>query len=278
MKPGDFEFVSTMVRERSGLVLTADKAYLVESRLAPIARRDGFAAIDDLISSIRLRRDPKLIDAVVDAMTTNETFFFRDKTPFDILEQTILPDLVAKKRGGTIKIWCAAASTGQEPYSIAMVAEAMGARMGGCRLEILGTDISDRCLEKAKAGVYTQFEVQRGLPVQMLLKHFKKDGDAWKIDDKLKQNIRFRSMNLLDDFRALGRFDIIFCRNVLIYFDVATKKRVLERMSQQVDGPGYLLLGAAETVLGVTDTFKPVQGQRGLYVQDPSKAGVRAAA
>jgi chemotaxis protein methyltransferase CheR len=278
MKPGDFEFVSTMVRERSGLVLTADKSYLVESRLAPIARRDGFAAIDDLISSIRLRRDPKLIDAVVDAMTTNETFFFRDKTPFDILEQTILPDLVAKKRGGTIKIWCAAASTGQEPYSIAMVAEAMGARMGGCRLEILGTDISDRCLEKAKAGVYTQFEVQRGLPVQMLLKHFKKDGDAWKIDDKLKQNIRFRSMNLLDDFRALGRFDIIFCRNVLIYFDVATKKRVLERMSQQVDGPGYLLLGAAETVLGVTDTFKPVQGQRGLYVQDPSKAGVRAAA
>jgi chemotaxis protein methyltransferase CheR len=278
MKPADFEFVSTMVRERSGLVLTADKSYLVESRLAPIARRDGFASIDDLISAIRLRRDSKMIDAVVDAMTTNETFFFRDKTPFDMLETVVFPELAAKKRGQTIKIWCAAASTGQEPYSIAMIAEAMAPRLNGCKVEIVATDISERCLEKARAGTYTQFEVQRGLPVQMLLKHFKKDGDAWKIDDRLKTNIRFRSMNLLDDFRALGRFDVIFCRNVLIYFDVPTKKRVLERMAHQVDGTGYLLLGAAETVLGITDTFKPVPNQRGLYLRDPAKAGVRAAA
>jgi chemotaxis protein methyltransferase CheR len=278
MKPNDFDFIATMVRERSGLVLSADKAYLVESRLAPIARRDGFPSIDDLVTAIRVRRDSKLIDAVVDAMTTNETFFFRDKTPFDIFETTILPELVARKRGGTIRIWCAAASTGQESYSLAMVAEAMGSRMGGCKLEILGTDISERCLEKAKAGFYTQFEVQRGLPVQMLVKHFKKDGDAWRIDEKLKAGVRFRPMNLLDDFRGLGRFDIIFCRNVLIYFDTPTKKQVLERMSSQVEGPGYLLLGAAETVLGVTDTFKPVQGQRGLYVQDPAKLATRMAA
>ncbi len=278
MKPTDFEFVAAMVRERSGLVLAADKTYLVESRLAPIARRDGFPSIDELVSAIRVRRDGKLVDSVVDAMTTNETFFFRDKTPFDIFEQTILPELVARKRGGTIRVWCAAASTGQEPYSLAMVADAMSARMGGCKLEILGTDISERCLEKAKAGIYTQFEVQRGLPVQMLLKHFKKDGDAWKIDDRLKANIRFRPMNLLDDFRGLGRFDVIFCRNVLIYFDAQTKKRVLERMAMQVEGPGYLLLGAAETVLGVTDTFRPIAGQRGLYVQDPAKMAVRAAA
>jgi chemotaxis protein methyltransferase CheR len=278
MKPTDFDFIAAMVRERSGLVLSADKTYLVESRLAPIARRDGFPSIDELVTAIKVRRDSNLIDAVVDAMTTNETFFFRDKTPFDIFEQTILPELVARKRGGTIRVWCAAASTGQEPYSLAMVADAMGARMGGCKLEILGTDISERCLEKAKAGVYTQFEVQRGLPVQMLLKHFKKDGDAWKIDDRLKANIRFRPMNLLDDFRGLGRFDVIFCRNVLIYFDTQTKKQVLERMSSQVEGPGYLLLGAAETVLGVTDTFKPIANQRGLYVQDPSKLASRIAA
>jgi len=278
MKPADFEFVSTMVRERSGLVLSADKTYLVESRLAPIARKDGFASIDDLISAIRIRRDAKLIESVVDAMTTNETFFFRDKTPFDIFEQSILPELVARKRGGTIKVWCAAASTGQEPYSLAMIAEALGPKLGGSKLEILGTDISERCLEKAKAGIYTQFEVQRGLPVQMLLKHFKKDGDAWKIDDRLKTSIRYRTMNLLDDFRALGKFDVIFCRNVLIYFDMPTKKMVLERMAQQVEGPGYLLLGAAETVLGVTDSFKPVAGSRGLYVQDPSKMAVKAAA
>jgi chemotaxis protein methyltransferase CheR len=278
MKPTDFDFIAAMVRERSGLVLSADKTYLVESRLAPLARRDGFPSIDELVTAIKVRRDSNLIDAVVDAMTTNETFFFRDKSPFDIFEQTILPELVARKRGGTIRVWCAAASTGQEPYSLAMVADAMGARMGGCKLEILGTDISERCLEKAKAGIYTQFEVQRGLPVQMLLKHFKKDGDAWKIDDRLKANIRFRPMNLLDDFRGLGRFDVIFCRNVLIYFDAQTKKQVLERMSSQTEGPGYLLLGAAETVLGVTDTFKPIVNQRGLYVQDPGKLVSRIAA
>jgi chemotaxis protein methyltransferase CheR len=278
MKPTDFDFIATLVRDRSGLVLSMDKSYLVESRLAPLARRDGFPSIDELVSAIRVRGDGKLIDSVVDAMTTNETFFFRDKTPFDIFEQSILPDLIAKKRGGTIRVWCAAASTGQEPYSLAMVADAMGARMGGCKLEILGTDISERCLEKAKAGTYTQFEVQRGLPVQMLLKHFKKDGDTWRIDDRLKANIRFRPMNLLDDFRGLGRFDVIFCRNVLIYFDQKTKKQVLERMSSQVEGAGYLLMGAAETVLGVTDTFKPVAGLRGLYVQDPAKIGHRAVA
>jgi chemotaxis protein methyltransferase CheR len=278
MKPNDFDFIATLVRERSGLVLSSDKAYLVESRLAPIARRDGFPAIDDLVAAIRVRRDSKLTDAVVDAMTTNETFFFRDKTPFDIFETTILPELVARKRGGIIRVWCAAASTGQEPYSLAMIADAMGPRLGGCKLEIVGTDISERCVEKAKIGAYTQFEVQRGLPVTMLVKHFKKDGDTWRIDDKLKTNIRFRPMNLLDDFRGLGRFDVIFCRNVLIYFDTPTKKQVLERMSSQVEGPGYLLLGAAETVLGVTDTFKPVPGNRGLYVQDPSKLSTRLAA
>jgi chemotaxis protein methyltransferase CheR len=278
MKPNDFDFVATLVRERSGLVLASDKSYLVESRLAPIARRDGFPTIDDLVAAIRVRRDSPLTDAVVDAMTTNETFFFRDKTPFDIFETTILPELISRKRGGTIRVWCAAASTGQEPYSLAMIADAMGPRMGGCKLEILGTDISERCLEKAKAGTFTQFEVQRGLPVTMLVKHFKKDGDTWRIDDKLKTNIRFRPMNLLDDFRALGRFDVIFCRNVLIYFDTPTKKQVLERMSSQVEGPGYLVLGAAETVLGVTDTFKPVPNCRGLYVQDPAKLAARLAA
>jgi chemotaxis protein methyltransferase CheR len=278
MKPTDFDFIAAMVRERSGLVLSADKTYLVESRLAPIARRDGYPSIDELVTAIKVRRDSNLIDTVVDAMTTNETFFFRDKTPFDIFEQSILPEIVARKRGGTIRVWCAAASTGQEPYSLAMIAEAMGPRLGGCKLEILGTDISERCLEKAKSGLYTQFEVQRGLPIQMLLKHFKKEGDAWRIEDRLKTNIRFRPMNLLDDFRGLGRFDVIFCRNVLIYFDAQTKKQVLERMSMQVEGPGYLLLGAAETVLGVTDTFKAIPTQRGLYVQDPTKLAPRRAA
>ncbi len=278
MKPGDFEFVSQLVRERAGIVLSADKAYLVESRLAPIARKEGMASIDDVVAAIRLRRDSRMIETVVDAMTTNETFFFRDKTPFEILETNVLPELVARKRGGTLRIWCAAASTGQEPYSIAMVADAMGPRLAGTKIEILATDLSERCLEKAKAGTYTQFEVQRGLPVQMLLKHFTKAGDSWNISPTLKGQVRYRAMNLLDDFRALGRFDAIFCRNVLIYFDLPTKKRILDRMAMQVEDPGFLFLGAAETVLGVTDAFKPVSGFRGLYARDTARIGARFAA
>ena len=278
MKPADFDYVSRLVKDRSGLILTPDKTYLVESRLGPIARKEGIASLEELIGNLRMNGNQRLIEAVVDAMTTNETYFFRDKSPFEHLENVILPDLISKKRGGAIKIWCAAASTGQEPYSIAMVVDALGHKMGGCRVEIVGTDISERCLEKAKSGVFTQFEVQRGLPVQFLVKHFTKDGEAWKISDKVKAMCRFRQMNLLDDFRLLGQFDVIFCRNVLIYFDTPTKKRVLERMAQQVSEPGYLLMGAAETVLGITDTFKPVQNARGLYQYDAAKAGrLRAA-
>jgi chemotaxis protein methyltransferase CheR len=278
MKPADFDFISKLVRERSGLVLTPEKAYLIESRLGPVARTEGMAGIEEVIQALRLQKGGALSDKVVDAMTTNETFFYRDKTPFDILEQVVLPDVVARKRGQPIKIWCAAASTGQEPYTIAMVCDAMGHKLGGSRVEIIGTDISDRCLEKAKAGIYSQFEVQRGLPVQMLLKHFKKSGENWQISDQIRSAVRYRSMNLLDDFRALGQFDIIFCRNVLIYFDVPTKKRVLERMASQVTQPGYLLLGAAETVLGVTDQFKGVPNQRGLYSKEPVTMTGRAAA
>ncbi len=278
MKPGDFEYIANLVRDRSGLVLTPDKTYLVESRLGPIARKEGIPSLEELVSILRMRGDLRLIDSVVDAMTTNETFFFRDKTPFEHLENIIIPDLVAKKRGGNIRIWCAAASTGQEPYSIAMVLDQMGHKLGGCKVEIIGTDISERCLEKAKQGIYTQFEVQRGLPVQYLMKYFKKEGENWRITDNIKSAARFRQMNLLDDFRALGKFDIIFCRNVLIYFDIATKKRVLDRMAIQVDGAGYLLMGAAETVLGITDSFKTIPNARGLYAVDPSKAGISRAA
>jgi chemotaxis protein methyltransferase CheR len=276
MKPADFDFISKLVKERSGLVLTPEKAYLIESRLAPIARAEGMSGVEEVVQALRLNRGT-LSDKVVDAMTTNETFFYRDKTPFETLENVVLPDLVARKRGQPIKIWCAAASTGQEPYTIAMVCDAMGHKLGGSRVEIVATDISERCLEKARAGIYSQFEVQRGLPVQMLLKHFKKNGENWQISDQIRSAVRYRAMNLLDDFRALGQFDVIFCRNVLIYFDVPTKKRVLERMSSQVTNPGFLLLGAAETVLGITDTFKGVPNQRGLYSKEAVVAGRVAA-
>lgn len=276
MKPGDFEFVAALVRERSGLVLTADKAYLVESRLAPLARKEGAVDLSALIAQMRARRDERLFAAVTDAMTTNETFFFRDKTPFDILRDVALPEIIARKKGQPIRIWCAAASTGQEPYSIAMLMDEAAPKLGGASVEIFGTDISDRCLEKASAGVYTQFEVQRGLPIQMLLKHFEKKDDVWRIKDRIRSMVKYRKANLLDGFSAFGKFDIVFCRNVLIYFDPATKKQVLERIAVQTVDPGYLFLGAAETVMGLTDAFRSAPNQRGLYIRTGA-AAARAA-
>lgn len=265
MTPQDFEFVANLVRQKSGLSLSVDKGYLVESRLGPLARREGMASIDDLVKAVKLRSDARLIAAIVDAMTTNETFFFRDKTPFDTLKNVILPQITKANPGKRLTIWCAAASTGQEPYTIAMVIDQMAGQLNGCTFDIVGTDISERVLEKAKAGLYTQFEVQRGLPVQMLLKYFAKVGEGYKIDDRLRAMVRFKPANLLESLMPLGKFDIVFCRNVLIYFDTATKRGVLQKIAAQSNDPGYLLLGAAETVLGVSDAYQPVSGTQGLY-------------
>ncbi|UDF03979.1 protein-glutamate O-methyltransferase CheR [Asticcacaulis sp. AND118] len=271
MTPEDTEHLAAMLKQRSGLILGSDKTYLIESRLAPVARREGFANVGALLTALRTKRDEKLIYTVTDAMTTNETFFFRDKTPFDQFRSDVLPAL-AKARTSDIKIWCAAASTGQEPYSLAMMMEDARAQFPRVNLDILATDISERCLEKAQAGLYTQFEVQRGLPIQMMVKHFEKIDEMWRISPKIRQAVRFRKMNLLDDLRSMGRQDVIYCRNVLIYFDLETKKRVLEQMAGLLADDGYLFLGAAETVLGITDVFKPMAGMRGLYVKNQISA------
>ncbi len=266
MKPEDFEFISTLIKQRSGLVLTKDKAYLLESRLMPIARKLGLQGLEGLISTIRMKKEEALINEVTEAMTTNESFFFRDIKPFDLFRDVILPDLIksrASKR--SFRIWCAAASSGQEPYSLAITLKEEAAKLAGWRYEIVGTDISTEILNKAKAGVYSQFEVQRGLPIQLLLKYFKKDGDHWRIDPSLRSMVQYKEYNLLKDLRMLGNFDIIFCRNVLIYFDQETKGKVLEGMSRLLSDDGVLFLGGAETVLGISDKFKPVAGQRGVY-------------
>ncbi|HEC14243.1 MAG TPA: chemotaxis protein CheR [Rhodospirillales bacterium] len=266
MKPEDFEFISTLIKQRSGLVLTKDKAYLLESRLMPIARKLGLQGLEGLISTIRMKKEEALIVEVTEAMTTNESFFFRDIKPFDLFRNIILPDLIksrASKR--SFRIWCAAASSGQEPYSLAITLKEEAAKLAGWRYEIVGTDISTEILNKARAGVYSQFEVQRGLPIQLLLKYFKKDGDHWQIDPSLRAMVQYKEYNLLKDLKMLGNFDVIFCRNVLIYFDQETKGKVLGGMSQQLSNDGVLFLGGAETVLGISDKFKPVAGQRGVY-------------
>lgn len=264
----DIDHLSSMLKTRSGLILGSDKTYLIESRLAPVARREGFASVTALLASLRTKRDEKLMTIVTDAMTTNETFFFRDKVPFDQFKSDVLPALSKSRMNGDIKVWCAACSTGQEPYSLAMLMDEARAQYPRVNLDILATDISDRCLEKAQSGLYTQFEVQRGLPITMMVKHFEKVDEMWRISPKLRQSIRFKKFNLLDDLRTIGRQDVIYCRNVLIYFDLETKKKVLEQMATLLADDGYLFLGAAETVLGITDVFKPMQGMRGLYVKN----------
>ena len=266
MTPTNYQFLGDFLKKRSGLVLSADKTYLVESRLNPIARRLGFAGLDALVEALRGGRNASLEATVTEAMTTNESSFFRDKTPFERLKSTILPNLIeARSAQKRINIWCAAASTGQEPYSIAITLKEMEAQMRNWRLDILGTDISPAVLEKAKAGIYSQFEVQRGLPIQTLVKYFSQDGESWRIDPSLRSMVRYREFNLLESFNTLGTFDIVFCRNVLIYFDRQTKSDILNRIAKSMSPDGYLLLGAAETIIGLTDAFEPVKGERGLY-------------
>ncbi len=271
MKPGDFEYLANFLKNSSGLVLGPDKMYLVESRLLPITRKRNFPGLAELVQEIRLGKDKSLIQDVMEAMTTNESFFYRDKLPFDNLRADVLPKFLSERQSQRhLRIWSAAASTGQEPYSIAMVLKEMAASFQGWRIDILGTDISKEVLEKARAGMYSQFEVQRGLPIQMLVKYFKQIGEMWQVDSSIRAMVQLKEGNLLAGFSGFGTFDIIFCRNVLIYFDQATKKDVLERMAKQMPEDGVLFLGAAETVLGLTDALVPVKGLRGVYTKASS--------
>jgi chemotaxis protein methyltransferase CheR len=270
--PSDYEYLRKLLKERSGLDLSADKQYLVESRLAPLARRSNLAGIPELVAKMRSGAEP-LVAEVVEAMTTNETFFFRDKVPFDHLKDTVLPALVqARAARRSLRIWCAASSTGQEPYSIAMCLKEAGAMLSGWRTEIVATDLSLGVLEKARAGVFSQFEVQRGLPIQMLVKYFTQTGELWQLNADIRSMVQYRQLNLLQDFSHLGTFDIIFCRNVLIYFDQTTKANIFDRMSRMIEPDGVLALGAAESVVGITNAFKPFPDRRGLYCSNATPA------
>jgi chemotaxis protein methyltransferase CheR len=272
--PHDYDYLRRLLRERSGLVLAADKQYLVESRLLPVARRAGLAGLPDLVVRLRAANAEPLAVEVVEAMTTNESFFFRDKIPFEHFRDTIIPTLLsARAAQRRIRIWCAASSTGQEPYSLAMSLKEMGEATAGWRVEIIATDLSNEVLEKAKTGIYSQFEVQRGLPIALLIKYFTQNGDTWQIAPDLRAMVQFRPLNLLGDFAHLGVFDVVFCRNVLIYFDQGTKTDVLDRLARVTDRDGYLVLGAAETVVGLTESFKPIQERRGLYTPNGASRG-----
>ena len=207
------------------------------------------------------------------------SFFFRDKIPFQHFRDTMMPALMAARAAQRrIRIWCAAASTGQEPYSLAMTLKEMVPQVAGWRIDILATDLSTEVLEKAKSGIYSQFEVQRGLPIQLLVKYFTQIGESWQVAPDIRAMVQFRPLNLLSDFSSLGMFDVVFCRNVLIYFDQQTKVGVIDRMARTVERDGYLVLGAAETVVGLTDSFRPVPDRRGLYSPNPLAKPARRAA
>jgi chemotaxis protein methyltransferase CheR len=273
MTPADFDFLRKFLKDRSGLDLSAEKRYLIESRLLPLARRLDLPGIPELVQKIRSGSEPLAAD-VVEAMTTNETFFFRDKLPFDHLREEMIPKLLqARANRRSLRIWCAASSTGQEPYSIAMVLKEMS-ELAGWRTEIVATDLSRAVLEKSKSGLFSQFEVQRGLPIQLLVKYFRQSGEIWQLSPEIRAMVQFRQLNLLQDFSHLGKFDIVFCRNVLIYFDQDTKVSIFNRISKILEPDGYLTLGAAETVVGLTDAFKPHNTRRGVYLQNTSSPSI----
>ncbi len=265
MNAADFELLSDLLRKKSGLMVTPDKAYYLESRLTPIAKQWNFNDITAMVLKLRGMADSKLIDDIVDAMTTNETSFFRDRQAFEQFETTILPHVLNKRGAKKLRIWCVAASTGQEPYSVAMFLNEQGLYDKGWNIEIVGTDINQSVLEHAREGLYTQFEVQRGVPIQYLMKYFTQKNDKWQVNDDLRSKVQFQKLNLLNPLNALGQFDVIFCGNVLVYLDRHIKADLLDRMGKQIANDGFLLLGKDETIDDVTQSFKDLSQDRGLY-------------
>jgi chemotaxis protein methyltransferase CheR len=266
MRQDLFDYIAKELYTRSGLALTQEKVYLLESRLTPIARQHGLETLEGLVAHLMQKRDEALMGEVVQAMTTNETMFFRDNKPFEWLKNIILPELKAQGAGSRLKLWSAACSTGQEPYTLAMTMQEESAKYPGVTMDITATDLCDKALGRAKEGLYTQFEVQRGMPIQLLLKYFdQREGNQWQVKDILKRDIRFSSHNLIGSPKYLGQFDIVYCRNVLIYFDQPMKKQVFEHIASVMKNPGYLVLGSAERATGICDRFVPVEGHNGLY-------------
>ncbi len=267
-----FETFATLLKSRSGLVIGPDKLYLLETRLASLLKREQLHDLTALAQRLRSPGAEALVREVVEAMTTNESFFFRDDKPFQHFRGQALPRLLASRPASArLRVWSAASSSGQEAYSIAMIVAECRAAFGERRIEILGTDLARDQVARARLGVYTQFEVQRGLPVQMLMRYFRKEETCWRISESIRDMVQYREWNLLDDLRPLGVFDAVFCRNVLIYFDQPTKAKVLEAIAQQMPADGLLYLGGAETVLGITSRFAPLPSERGVYGVVPAK-------
>jgi chemotaxis protein methyltransferase CheR len=269
MSPDDAEVVRLVVHARSGVAIDPHKTYSIESHLGPIARRDGYEGIGELIGAMRTRRDEALMWSVTEALIPGETSFFRDRLPFELFRDDMLPRLANSRAGQPIRIWSAACSTGQEAYSLCMAIDEMAGALRNPKIDLFATDLSERRLEKAQSGVYSQFEVQRGLPIRKLVRHFEKTDEHWRISSRLREMVRWRRVNLLADLRPLGQFDVIFCRYVLCNLDPALRARVLEQLARGLSDEGWLVLGHGEVAEGLTDMLQPVPGWNGAYARNP---------
>ena len=268
MEPEHFKFISTLVNRRSAIVLEENKEYLVEARMSDVCRSEGLDGIQELVERLKSGSAADLETAVVEAMTTNETSFFRDIKPFEVLKTLVIPELLERNGpSGTIHIWCAASSSGQEPYTIAMaLKEAFPELIAAGRVTILATDLSREMVERSAEGIYSQIEVNRGLPAPLLVKYFEKVGTTWRIREELRKMIEFRQLNLIEKWPSMPEADIVFIRNVLIYFDVSVKKQILEKVRGVLRPEGYLLLGGAETTLNIDSNFdRPPNVQSFVY-------------
>lgn len=255
INPENYKFLQEHVYSHAGIVLEGDKHYLFESRLAPIVRQLGLESIDDLCVLIQSSRQPEVGHQVVEAMTTNETYFFRDPTHYEAIRAVLLPKLREDRRDTKrLRFWSAASSTGQEAYSLAMLLIEAG--LSDWNIQILGTDFSSRVVERARSGKYQQIEVNRGLPATLLVKHLRRSGTEWYLTDQVRRMVSFETIDLRRSMRALGPFDLVFCRNVMIYFDAETKKNILKEIHGTLFRGGWLLLGGAETAFGVEEYFE----------------------
>ncbi|GGJ82202.1 chemotaxis protein methyltransferase [Pilimelia anulata] len=268
----EFAYLSELLRRESSIVLGPDKEYLVQARLLPLARKSGAASVGDLIASVRQRADRSTVQAIVDAMTTNETSWFRDNEPYAALTATVLPQLLAARSAQRrLRVWSAACSSGQETYSLAITLHEF--LPAGWTYEITATDISADMIARAEAGRYSQIEINRGLPARMLVHYFERAGAQWQVAPLLRRNVHFQRLNLVAPPSAMAPFDLVFLRNVLIYFDIPTKRTVLRHVGRLMRPDAWLFLGAAESTIGVDDSFRRVAAGRTFAYQSGRPAG-----
>jgi chemotaxis protein methyltransferase CheR len=266
--PQDRELIARLCAERAGLRVDPDKAYMLENRLAPVARREGFGSVHELVVAVRDRDEERLIWGAVEAMSPAESAFFRDPAAFEGIVGEVLPDLARRRQGGTLRLWAAACGTGQEVYSLAMALDERSP--AGVKIEVFGSDLCERRLEKAQAGVYSQFEVQRGLSAHRLVRHFEGSDDSFSLSPRVRQAVRWRRVNLMDDLSRLGRFDLVLCRNVLGYFGDDARGRVLANLEGALAPGGWLVLGGGETAPGLAT----VPGRPGFHRRTAAERAV----